>query len=130
MKHLIRTFGSIAILAVMAIALLSPLPALGKSDCDATVNAELERQDSDAGVTHLQFSVEITSAEPCAHIEYDLVLVVILPNSQLNRVRITREVKLDDGSLSEIVEHEMDSSIQLQSFEAKIFECRKCVLEP
>ena len=100
-----------------------------ESDCDAFAQATLDTNEQ-AEVTRLEFTVEVSTSESCAKIEYDLVLDVLLPNGQTKKERLPRVVKLDDGNLSEIVRHEIPASFELRSYEAKIVSCVKCALAP
>jgi hypothetical protein len=100
-----------------------------ESDCDAYAQATLETREQDQ-TTHLQFSVEVTTSESCAKIEYDLVLEILLPNQQTKKERLPRLVKLNDGSLTETVRHEMPSTFKLLGYEAKVLRCVKCEVIP
>jgi len=100
-----------------------------ESDCDAFAQATLETSEQDQ-MTHLQFSVEVSTSESCAKIEYDLILDVSLPNGQTKKERLPRFVKLNDGSLTEMVRHQMPSSVKLRSYEAKVVSCVKCEVMP
>ena len=100
-----------------------------ESDCDAFAQATLETSEKDQ-TTHLQFSVELSTSESCAKIQYDLVLDVLLPNGQTKKERLPRFVKLNDGSLSEMVRHQIPSTFELRSYEAKVVSCSKCEVMP
>jgi hypothetical protein len=100
-----------------------------ESDCDAFAQATLETSEQ-GEVTHLQFSVEVSTSESCAKIEYDLILDELLPNGQTKKERLPRFVKLNDGSLSEVVQHQIPSSFEIRSHEAKVVSCVKCTLMP
>ncbi len=100
--------------------------ALAAENCSAEVEATLNRQEG----SQLQFSVEVSSSESCATIEYDLVIEEQLPNGQAKRVRKIRHVKLNDGSLTEIVEHTLGEGHGLLSYEAQVVQCQKCDLAP
>lgn len=100
-----------------------------ESNCDAFAQATLETKEQDK-VTELQFTVEVSSSESCAKIEYDLILDILLPNGQTKKERLPRSVKLDDGSLSEVVRHPIPSSFELRSYEAKVVSCVKCDVMP
>jgi len=100
-----------------------------ESNCDAFAQATLDTNEQ-GEVQHLQFSVEVSTSESCAKIEYDLVIDVLLPNGQTKKERLPRFVKLNDGSLTEMVRHEMPSSFELRSYEAKVVSCVKCDLTP
>ena len=116
--------------AFCGVVLLSSATGFAQeSNCDAFAQATLETSEQDQ-TTHLQFSVEISTSESCAKIEYDLVLDELLPNGQTKKERLPRFVKLNDGSLSEMVRHQIPSSFELRSSEAKIVSCVKCEVMP
>lgn len=104
--------------------LLASLSALAEEDCSATVSATLDRQEG----RQLQFSAELSTGASCASIEYDLVVEVQLPNAQVKRIRKPRFVKLNDGSLTEIVRHTLADGESMLSYEAKVVKCSKCDL--
>ena len=122
-------FRKPALFLVLVLGLLAAPAALAQEDCEAYVNASLETNEQ-GEVTHLQFSVEVSTSESCARIEYDLILEELLPNGQTKKERIPRFVKLNDGSLNEMVRHEMQSSLQLMNHEAKVVSCQKCSVMP
>ena len=121
-----RTRRIYVLCAVLVLSLAAAAAAPGMDECSAEVSVTLDRQDG----SELQFSVEVSSGENCAHIEYDLVIEEQLPNGQAKRVRKIRQVKLDDGSLTEIVEHTLAEGHRMLSYEAKVVECRVCELDP
>ena len=118
-----------ALFLVLILGLFAAPAVMSQEDCDAFVDASLERNEQ-GEVTHLQFSVEVSTSESCAHIEYDLILEVLLPNGQTKKERIPRLVKLNDGSLNEMVRHEIQSSLRLLSHETKVVSCQKCDITP
>ncbi len=118
-----------ALFLVLVLGLLAAPAALSQEDCEAFVDATLDTNE-EGEVTHLQFSVEVSTSESCAHIEYDLILEELLPNGQTKKERIPRFVKLNDGSLNEMVRHEIQSSLQLLNHEAKVVSCQKCDIMP
>jgi hypothetical protein len=110
--------------------LLSAAPAIAQeSNCDAYANAELETNEQ-GEITQLEFSVEVSSSENCAKIEYDLVLDELMPNGQTKKERLPRYVQLADGGYYEVVEHKIPASFQLTSHEAKIVSCVRCTIMP
>ena len=98
--------------------------AAANDEFDAEVSATLDRQED----SKLQFSVDVSTGESCAHIEYDLVVEVQLANAQTKRIRKPRQVKLNDGSLTEIVDHRLADGERMLSYEAKVVKCRTCDL--
>jgi len=115
-----------------AVALLAVCLLLGAGsvvvaeDCESSVAAELVGEEPNGAITHLQFSVDVSSGESCAKIFYDLVIEIQLGNQQTKRVRIPREVRLSDGSASEIVEHVLGEGSSMIDYEARIVRCELC----
>ena len=121
---------AMTILAFCGVLLLATAAGFAQeSNCDAFAQATLDT-DEQGGVKHLQFTVEVSTSENCAKIEYDLVIDELLPNGQTKKERLPRFVKLDDGSLTEMVRHEIPASFELRSYEAKVVSCVKCDLMP
>ena len=124
-----KKFRTPALFLVLILGLLAAPAAWSQDECEAYVNASLETNEQ-GEVTHLQFSVEVSTSESCARIEYDLILEELLPNGQTKKERIPRFVKLNDGDLNEMVRHEMSSSLQLLNHEAKVVSCQTCSIMP
>jgi hypothetical protein len=121
---------AMTILAFCGVLLLATAAGFAQeSNCDAFAQATLDT-DEQGGVKHLQFTVEVSTSENCAKIEYDLVIDELLPNGQTKKERLPRFVKLDDGSLTEMVRHEIPASFELRSYEAKVVSCVKCEIMP
>jgi len=100
------------------------------SNCSASALAKLARENVEDDFTDLQFDVEVSTGERCAKIVYDLVIEEQLPNGHANQIRIPREVKLDDGSLQEMVRHRLAPRHRLLEYEARIHTCEPCNLMP
>ena len=121
---------AMTILAFCGVLLLATAAGFAQeSNCDAFAQATLDT-DEQGGVKHLQFTVEVSTSENCAKIEYDLVIDELLPNGQTKKERLPRFVKLNDGSLTEMVRHEIPASFELRSYEAKVVSCVKCEIMP
>ena len=121
---------AITISAFFGVLLLASAAGFAQeSNCDAFAQATLDTNEQ-GEVKHLQFTVEVSTSENCAKIEYDLVLDELLPNGQTKKERLPRFVKLNDGSLTEMVRHEIPASFELRSYEAKVVSCVKCDLMP
>ncbi len=125
---LARRLGVAAALGIGLACLATPAEAQ-QGNCQATVRAELTRAEPAGDVVRQSFHVEVSSEESCAEIQLDLVLHEIEPNGNGNRVRIPLEETLHDGQLTMEVKHEMPASNRLDSYEAKIFSCSRCVLD-
>jgi len=121
---------AMTILAFCGVLLLASAAGFAQeSNCDAFAQATLDTSEQ-GEIKHLQFTVEVSTSENCAKIEYDLVLDELLPNGQTKKERLPRFVKLNDGSLTEMVRHEIPASFELRSYEAKVVSCVKCDLMP
>lgn len=102
-----------------------------ESNCTASVKATLQQQENtDDGGARLQFSVEVTSTEDCADVDYDLVIEEWMTNDQTHRIRIPGNVRVTGEPVSEIVEHHLLPGYKLMSHEARVALCRVCVIEP
>lgn len=111
--------------AVLAVLLPSSLAwATTESDCKPRLSARLDTQED----SHVQFQVEVSCSERCAHIEYDLVIEEAMANGQTHMVRKIREVKLDDGSLTEMVRYQLEPGHRILSYKAETVWCRTCQL--
>ena len=111
--------------AVLAVLGPSSLPwAAPKSDCTARLSARLDTKED----SHLQFKVEVSCSKRCAKIEYDLVIEEAMANGQTHMVRKVRVVKLNDGSLTEMVRHELEPGHRMLSYKAETVWCQTCQL--
>jgi hypothetical protein len=70
--------------AFFMLSLFAVPGVLSQQDCDAYVNATLERSEQ-GEVTQLEFDVEVSTSENCARIEYDIILEEQLPNGQIKK---------------------------------------------
>jgi len=119
-----RLIGITFITSLLCLA--APVAVLGEDDCTADVRATLEHEEQ----TRLQFSVEVSTSASCAKIEYDLIIEEQTSDGQAKRVRKIRYVKLNDGSLTELVEHKLPPGHRMLSYEAKVEKCMPCDLTP
>jgi hypothetical protein len=122
MRRIIRLLG---LSVLTALVLVAPAQA---QDCDASVDVTLDRSDPDRETMRYQFRVEISTSESCAHIHYDLILDVQLPNGHVKKVRKPRIVKLSDSSLEEVVRHEIPIDQKVTEQEARVVKCETCDL--
>lgn len=122
------TLASIAVVALIACGLLVSSSHLiaGGCDDDVTLEVSIAGEEPVGNLMHYQFSVDVATGTPCAKIIYDLILEVQIPNGQVKKVRKIRDVKLNDGSLSEIVRHKMSMDSQLLDYEVVLVECNVC----
>ncbi len=122
--------GLMVFAAVATLCLWLSPDARAQEDCSADVSADLKYTQEGTDVTMYEFQVEVSTSEDCARIHYDLVIDEQLPNGQTKKVRKPRMVKLNDGSLSEVVEYRMSSELEMLGFEAKIVSCQRCTIMP
>jgi len=118
----------LAIVAVLSVGGLFAAWSAMAGDCYPDLNARLDGEEAVGELTHLQFTVDVSSDESCAKIEYDLIIEIQLENGQIKKVRKPRQVKLADGSLTEIVRHEMSNTSRMVQYEVKLVECAVCSL--
>jgi hypothetical protein len=95
-------------------------------DCYPDLDARLDGEEAVGELTHLQFTVDISTNETCATIEYDLIIEIQLENGHVKKVRKPRRVKLSDGSLTEYVRHEMSNTSRMVEYEVKLVDCSSC----
>ena len=115
--------------AALIATVLALTPALAE-DCQATISDEITHQNESANRTHLQFEVEVSVQENCAEIHFEVVLDITIPNGQHKKVRIPRFIKINDGSQSMMVEHELPAGQTMTGHESRVTECSVCVLMP
>jgi len=114
----------------LAVSVISPPDGLAQDNgCEASVQATVDAEEQ-GDVKMLTFDVEVATPESCAQIEYDLILDELLPNGQTKKERLPRLVKLDDGGYDEIVKHEIQASLELRSYLAKVVSCQRCSVMP
>ena len=116
----VRTF------ALLLLASLLVAAGATGGDCYADLSARLEHEEAVGNLTHLQFTVDVSTQASCANIEYDLVIEIQLENGHTKKVRKIRHVKLNDGSLTEYVRHEMPNTSSLIGHEVKLVDCTSC----
>lgn len=108
---------------------LALTPTLAE-ECRAEISDEITHKNVSVDRTHLQFEVEVSVQEDCAEIHFEVVLDVTIPNGQHKKVRIPRFIKINDGSQSMMVEHELPKGQTLTGHESRITECSTCDLMP
>lgn len=119
----------LVISALMLVAGLVGIPAgLAQDECDASVDVDESLNNVSGDVRHLQFEARVHVDEDCAQVLYDVVVEELMPNGQTKNVRIPRTVKLNDGSLVEMVEHAMPADFDMLSYDGRIVECKPCDL--
>jgi hypothetical protein len=119
----------IAVTACLALATVSAPDAAVFPECEAEFETTLTGEEQHDAFTKLQFSIEVTTAEPCAEIAFDLIIEVQLPNGQTKRVRKPQHVKLSDGKETCLVEHSISHDLKLLEYETQLIDCKKCSLE-
>jgi hypothetical protein len=121
-KRISRAF----MLVAAASLLLCSAPGALAGDCSATVDGEMTRAEPDGDITRLVFTVEIGTKSNCAEINYDVILEIRQEDGKIEKMKLGRYVKLHDGSMSEIVRHELGDGQSLVSWEVKLDSCTKC----
>ena len=115
-----------AFMLVAAASLLCWAPGALAEECSATVEGTLTREEPDGAITRLVFKVEIGTKSDCAEIKYDVILEIRQGDGKIEKQKLGRYVKLHDGSLSELVRHELGSGQSLVSWEVKLDSCTRC----
>ena len=123
---MVRKRVSRAFMLVAAASLLWLAPGALADDCSATVDGSLTREEPDGAITRLVFKVEIGTKSDCAEIKYDVILEVRQEDGKIEKKKLGRYVKLHDGSMNEIVRHELGTDQSLVSWEVKLDSCTKC----
>jgi hypothetical protein len=112
------------LLILLVLPWLAPARATSpQGECGAELSAELMDKREADGVVRFRFAVEIKADESCAELAYDFLVEEMLPNRQAKTIRKPRRVELQQGSLSEIVEHSMTSDLELLGFEVQLVDC-------
>lgn len=126
MRQVCRFLARASMVLIVLGLCLTPLPVAAQGDCDADLSAELASNRPDRDVVHLEFAVEVGTQERCARISYDLVLEIQTPSGQVQKIRKPRVVRLSDGSLTDMVRHEMRSGASVLDFAPALVECNSC----
>ena len=101
-----------------------------ESNCQSYVEATLQREEVLDGGDALSFKVDVESGETCARIAYQLIVKEIMVNGETKEVPIRRQVKLNGGNLSELVQHRMASGNTLGGYDTEVISCMKCEIMP
>ena len=110
--------------ALLALLVLPPaLSTSAQEECGVELSVELVDEQERENLIHFRFQVEIEANASCSALTYDFLLEEMLPNHQTKTIRKPRRVELEDGSLSEIVEHTMTSDLTLLGYEVQLVEC-------
>ena len=115
-----------AFILIVAASLLWSAPGALADDCSATVDGSKTREEPDGGITRLVFEVEIGTMSDCAEIKYDLILEIQQGDGKTEKKKLGRYVKLHDGSMTEIVRHQLGNGQSLVSWEVKLDSCTRC----
>ena len=125
-----RIRGLFAVLALATLCVVLSPEGRTQDGCEATANADLKYTQEGTDVDMYEFQVEVETGEDCAKITYDLIIDELLPNGQTKKIRKVRYVQLNEGSLSEVIEHRMSADFELRDYEAKIVSCERCSIMP
>jgi hypothetical protein len=126
---IIRHGTTAGVLLALVASLATGPSVLAQDACSADLEARLDTQEQEETFTRLQFAVELHTSEPCARIEYDLVITIQLANDQVHKVRLPQVVKLDDGELTSMVRYELPSGERIIDYEARLVRCERCAAE-
>jgi hypothetical protein len=116
---------SVMSFCLVMIAAAAPASAVFP-ECEPEFAVELTGEDKGDAVTTLQFSIEVSTTEPCAEITFDLVIEFQLPNGQTKRVRKPQHITLRGDSTTHVVEHRMTSDLKMLEYETQLADCKKC----
>ena len=115
-----------AFVLVAAASLLWSVPGALADDCSADVEGQLAREEPYDGKTRLVFRVEIGTMSRCAEINYDVILKIRQEDGEIVEKKLGRYVKLQDGTTTEKVNHELGSGLSLASWKVELDTCKKC----
>ena len=112
--------------ALLAIAMLALPAGADEHECKAVLAAELDKQQPLEDRTRLEFDVDVTTGEACTDVTFDLILHESNARGHYNRVRLVREVRVRDGSLTEQVVHELPAGHQYLGHDIELIGCTRC----
>lgn len=110
-----------AVALALCLVLVSPVSA--RQECEVEISAEVKTSEENDGRVRHEFDVQLTAGGECSMIAYDLILEVMLPNLQWKSIRLARQVELDGGSATDVVEHLTTSDLELLSHRTLIVSC-------
>ncbi len=114
---------TLAIAAALSLCVVLVSPASAREECEVEISTEVQTsEESDERVRH-EFEVQLTAGGECSAVAYDLILEVMLPNLQWKSIRLARQVELDDGSATDLVDHRTTSDLKLLSHRTLIVSC-------
>ena len=70
--------------------------------------------------------MKVSTQADCGKILYDLVIEEMLPNGHTKKIRKPNVITLHNDSVRASLRHEMPTSHELLSYEAKIVSCQPC----
>jgi len=115
-----------ALAPIGALIVLDAGPAAAAGRCEASVHAQLSHVERKELVTTQTYTVEATTAEPCARIRFALYSTERVSKKKVKVVETDGEVRLRDGSISTILNHDMPNGRELVRWEVKLTGCERC----
>src|SRR5262245_24167193 len=112
-----RTALALVLIGAFALRPISAAP------CDATVHAELSHVEPKELVTTHTFNVNVTTLEPCATIHFTLSTTERVSKTKVKVYKTPGEVRVRNGSLSQIVDYDMASGHQMVKWDVKVTGC-------
>jgi pyrimidine deaminase RibD-like protein len=119
------TLALIAPFAALAMA-AAPVPVPPATRCEATVNAELSRVEPKETVTTHTYTVNVTTLEPCAKIQFALSTTERISKTKVKVVSTADEVTLRNGSVSRLLSYDMPNERTMDHWEVTLTGCERC----
>ena len=113
------------LLVVLAVLVMA-LPASAAPTCEATVHGELTRVEPKETVTTHTFAVNVTTLESCAEVHFTLTTTERISKKKVNVVKTNGQVRLRNGSASQILHFDMTKGHKLEKWDVKVTGCTRC----
>ncbi len=113
-----RSFVLAAVLVSLAGFL--PVHADSSSDCKATFEVSLVRQENSL----LEFQVQVTSDATRARVEYMFEITVSSKSGESKTIPVDRVVDIDDTTSNEFVTHSLGAGESLVKYDARMMSCK------
>jgi hypothetical protein len=110
--------------ALTMAAALSPVWAAPR--CEASVDVQLDRVERKELVTTNTYTVDVTTAEPCATIHFALYTTERISKTKVKVVKTEDQVRVRNGTISRILSHDMPNARELVRSEVKLTGCERC----
>jgi hypothetical protein len=116
---LIAPIASLAVIGAGA-------PAAAATGCEASVHAELSHVERKELVTTHTYTVEVTTLEPCARIQFALYTTERISKTKVKVFKTAGEVRLRGGSIAKILNYDMPNAREMVRWEVKLTGCVRC----